>query len=117
MEVERERRAREVANQPIGRAIEDVRNEVAGLRPAIENIKPKLPTIEQSAAIEAPPTEVVRNIPFSYAWLTEENKTKLINIGLNYDMSYIQHIYNEDFQEERTKTVHINREIGEKLAK
>ena len=108
IEVERERRAREVKNQPISRAIEEVRNEVVGLRPAIENAKPDL------AAIEAPPVKVVRNIPFSYPWLTEENKAKLINRGFNPDMLYIQHIYNEDFQEERAKTVNVNREIGRK---
>ena len=35
-----------------------------------------------------------------------------MNRSLHTDMLYIQHIYNEDFQEDRAKTVYINRQTG-----
>ena len=51
-------------------------------------------------------------MPFSYSWLTEENKAKMVNRGLTPDLLHIQHIYNVDFEEEGAKAVNIKKQIG-----
>ena len=90
-------------NIPIQQAIEKIQSEVSGLRPAIENSVP---------AIEAPPAEVIRNVPLSYPWLTEERKQILESEGLYPDMLYIQERYDREYESERQKTIDINEELG-----
>ena len=81
-------------NNPIQQAIEKIQSKVSGLRPAIENSVP---------AIETPPAEVIRNVPLSYPWLTEERKQILESEGLYPDMLYIQERYDREYERESGK--------------
>ena len=93
IEVERERRAREVTSQPISRAIEEVRNEVAGLRPAIENTKPTLPAIDnvsdpENQLLELEYPQPSREFTKAEYVLTQDEKELLKNQKFNPDVLY-----------------------------